>query len=452
MLVTVLILSGCVPTFSSPRPLQLLKDHLAANPAMAIDTNGTKHYVWAECVTSNACSIIYHRTKVGETALRFQLTPPEGERYETPDIAVAEGGQVFIVWRSHSINVGTPPYHDFYITMPVTATIPPDRQELMAPETISAAPPLLYARSSTVYAIFSATTDSLSFTPNGLHYVQLSGGSRKGSISLSAQNVNANYAPSLAIDPQGNLHVAWLEKSLVDNSLKIHYSSNINVSAAMPASKFITVPGTTRSPLLLLAPDGTTYIATIYTTAMGSNEQINVFKKTAAGSSFTSTLAQLPGTWQIDGDLYGTVIDSLPRFVFAAANTEVATHQIWFLSSLSYPPKRITTTNSEHGDAHIVKMTLDSGDTIPIVAWRSYTVTVADERCYGNTYVSIYPMSTVKQVATGQGACSNEGSDIAVAGKWIGGIWVDNLSPQAQQHIPWISFNGHITHIPFVQR
>jgi|GEM_PF-3534204 len=481
-----LVLVGCVTSVAPSRPLVTPGTANASEVAVAVETNGTKHYLWTECTTSGAnttCPLVYARTLLGTVTYQYVFTAVEGAHNRTPDIAVTADGRAFIVRGvCTSANVCT----DYYSIIPsvVTDSTIITSEPLASPANTSTGAPKVKARGNVVYAVYEVPAGPGPVQPTELRYRQLSGGTGGGNMTSST--IAQHTAPSLAIDSNAKLHVAWYARSPSGPERTIFYANNITVN---PAGDMILSAGgaVVTSSLsytdLALAGDNTAYF--VYSADNGSSDVIQIIK-VAGGTSGTITIPLTSATaWRVRGTPQIGVFNDKPTVVFSADNSVTSNNEIWsYTPPASGPdagPVRITTNSVQDGEPLLVSENSTAGD-VPVVAWRTYTTdvsslddelglakersllgndtgaasssytTAAELDCYNNAYMFYFNRSTLRQIHTGQGGCFNNGQALAAKGQWVAGIWTDKQSSSSTRLVPWTAFNANMTYVPSVAK
>jgi hypothetical protein len=447
ILVAALVLSGCANLILAPRPMALLSGERADHPALAVEPNGTKHLVWVE-YSPTTSYLVYTRTHFGEPELQIQITPPEGQGYILPDIAVDGFGNAFIVFSQCEFIT----CRDKYAVIPADSSgTPPVVLDLPPSQALSNTQTRVVARGSWVYALYEVPlmVTQASSSPNqanaamgsGIYYRQLQGGSRAGKV-LVDMNYQARDA-SPGIDANGDLFVALKATDVNNDQMSIRVYSNQGLSADMDPKLFTSaVSGYLSGPSLAIGSDGAVYVAYAQQGAAGQQvyvRELGVFTTTVPYGSMTA--------WELLGDPQVTSMGTDFYVVFSARNNASSDYEIWGLRESMTQVAQITDNLDEDGAPRISRLTID-GSEWPLAAWRT-VLESGGSTCYGDGYIWFL---TTRKVHEGKGACENSGQDLAASAEFAGAIWIDAPAPLNTQRLPWASFNAYGSYLPFARR
>lgn len=443
------LLAGCVTGIAPTQALIAPGSGNAAEVAVAVQSNGTKHYVWTEC-TSGICKLEYLRTLLGIPTAQLEWTPPSaGETYTNPDIAATDDGQAFIVWRGQ-IGSGSPT--DYYTVVPASVSGAPARTTLVGTTTNDDGLPTVKARGNIVYAVFAVPDGA---GASDLRYLQLRPLAATSYYVVNGSGYDFNNA-RLAIDSGGKLHVAFFAKNLTSPpSYVIGYGNN-QASPDMPAVPIGGSSTTNNLSLPDIALDSANKASIVYSYDSGSSDVLQI--NTIGGSVTTVPLNAAQNPWRLKGNPHIEVFSDVPTIAFSASNSATPKKQIWTYtppSSGTDPgPSQVTNDDIDHGEPLIVKENSTNGD-IPVYAWRTYTTvtlpppTPISFECYGAAFET-YAIFPAQQVFGGTGGCFNGSQDLASNGPWVAGVWTDQLSTSNTRMVPWTTFNANVNYTPLI--
>lgn len=446
IIATLLALSGCANMILTPRPMVLLSGERAAHPALAVESNGTKHLVWVEYNSLNS-SLIYTRTHFGTPELQIQIDPPAGQSYTLPDIAVDGFGNAFIVFSQCEFIT----CHDKYtVILADSSGTPPVVLDLPPGSTLSNTRTSVVARGSWVYAVYEvpliiaqASSDpkqTSNAQGNGIYYRQLQGGSRAGKVLVDMNYQAVDASPG--IDANGDLFVALKATEVSTNQMNIRVYSNQGLSTDMDPKLFTTpVSGYLSSPTLAIGSDSAVYVAYAQQSAAGQQvyvRELGVFTTTVPYGS--------PTNWELLGDPQVTTMGTDFYVAFSARNSASSDYEIWGLRESMTQVAPISDNLDQDGQPVISRLTVD-GSEWPVVSWRTFLES-GGSTCYGDGYVWSLK---IWKVYEGKGACENSGQDMAASGEFGGAIWIDAPAPLNTLRVPWVSFNAYGSYLPFAR-
>ncbi|HYF61218.1 MAG TPA: hypothetical protein VD886_00300 [Herpetosiphonaceae bacterium] len=419
------ILAGCA--LNVPAPTQLPNTAAASAPAVDIEANGTRHAVWQDC--GNGCSILYNRTTSAGATATFTISPLGGESYSAPDIAIADDGRAFIVWRS--LIAATNQYVSYFVIVPTGATVIPVKQILAGASAAGAGidPPSVVARGDTVYAVYLMTTSAgVHLHKRRLNPLDPAGTQMTANPSTRISNV------SLAIDSAGALHTAY-EYSGIGSEYQAVFYHGPSSGQRLLANNAIHYDYYSKPDLELDASD-TAYV--LYAT---NSRSLDVFQRQTSGAE--KTFALLPGgangwsiSWWPDMAVVGSALEI--AFTGSGATTPMKRVQVWKASlnpgsGAVTPPAVISPDTVYMAQApRIVNV-----QGYPVIVW-----TQVDPGSWHCTYESYWweKSSGAKKVFTSTGCYADE-FDLAARGEWLAGVAISGAQNNANLPSPWIAFN-----------
>lgn len=447
------VLTGCVTALAPTRPLFNDGDRIANEVATAVQANGIKHYVWAECSTAGGCQLVYRRVLTGTTLYQHTFRVASTAQITNPDVAVTADGRAFVVRSVCDDRICT----DYYSIIPANAndTTVIDSQQLALTIANSAGPPRIESRDNVVYAAYLVETPGNS----RLRYRQLSGGTSGGYIDIRAEARPSD--PSLAIGNNGALYVTW--KATYSGTSEVLYSSNLGTSGDFngPISYDPFGNYSFHNPDIALDPSNTPYI--VYAYDGDTSDTVKIVCQTTDPSDCFGGVAYrtIPlNNMQMYRNPHIQVLGTSPAVVFSGDNSTTDNNEIWYYtppnSGVDPGPTRATTNNVQDGEPLIVVERSNYGD-VPVVAWRTYvTVTVPPNPplpgvaydCVRDAYVFYFNNMTTRRVFESTSGCYYESQDLAANGPWVAGIWIAPETNTSSRYIPWTTFNANTTYAP----
>jgi len=450
LLLLAALLSGCASILAPPQALVTAGSGQAASPAIAVEANGTKHVVWSECTSTGAtttrCKLVYWRTRIGPATLQIDMAPlGSDERYDLPSIAVSADGQAYVVWRFH---IGDPgPYRYYYsIVRPSGSYDAPIPLEVTA----GAERPQIAARGNVVYTLFHSMPDSSNVW---LSYQSLA---PLGPATYLANSFNSRVgAASMAIDSNGDLHVAWKYTGPA-NYQALFYGKlgliRLLVDGSSPNMLY-------SAPAIAIDADDTVQV--VFATYGGASDTLTRWTRDSSGTEtpFSVPLGSAHNPWRIHDNPQIATVLTTPIVVFSARNGATANDEIWAYSppasGVDSGPDRVTNNTWQDDEPQVLQLdTTDPAATM--IAWRKYELTssaspaLAERSCQRDAYE--YDRQGLRQVFTSPGnICASDGM-LAGSGGWVAGVWIDSLSAGSSRAVPWITFNSYGTYLPLLLR
>ncbi len=458
-LIGALFLTGCIRTHVPARPLLVTPDGNAAETAVAVQADGTKHYVWTECTTADgSCQLVYYRTKIGAPNAHYVFTPEAGTTTKYPDVAVTMSGHAFVVRSVCKGMVCT----DYYSIIPATfdgaaaiASYP-----LAEPGASSAGAPRLEARGNVVYATYQTAGD----THARLRYRQLSGGSSSGFVDVRADVRPSNV--SIDIDYNGKLHAVWLAE--VAGSHEVAYGTNVGTTGdfAPSVSHEAGSDYHFKHPDIALDSANRPYI--VYAFDDATTDTIKLRCEAPVSSCFGGIATRVipldpgQGPWRLRGNPQLTIRAAIPNVVFSAKNGATGNHEIWHystpVSETDQALERVT-INDVEDDAPIIAEENSNFGEIVVAGWNTY-YTIANPipggssiECSEGIYMFYFNKLTLRRIDGGNGGCFPQSPDLAANEQWVAGVWLDTTDEgPAPRLVPWTTFNAYVSYLPLVSK
>ncbi|HYF64878.1 MAG TPA: hypothetical protein VD886_18785 [Herpetosiphonaceae bacterium] len=437
-------LAGCATHLSGPFALSIAvsANFGASEPAIALAGDGTRHYAWIEC--ANGCRLIYSRMRLNRELERLTFFPAvPGDFYRSPDIAVAESGDAYIVWR-HSPDVGLA-WTDYFVRVPATISGTPAPERIAPAGSLGDTAPQVVARGATVYAVY--TVLRAGGDGSDLYARRLDSAAAALPVSTSPNKTIAN--PRAVVDSAGAIHLAFEFLGTATTFQALFY--------AKPADSVLTPFRSGSSSSDLYGPPDITVNAanTAYVAygLPGASDQLSLYTRTAAGTTADTPLP-------LDAAADPWRLGHAPRLAFASPGLELSiafvasngdtpgTDEVWLYTlGAPTPLARLTSTAARESQPALVGTALS-----PVVAWR--TVDPARPTCQTDVFAWDSAGGLRAVQAAGDSHCYR-GLDLAVAGQWVGGAWVNPApagSPAIQGGVPWTAYGVEAVFVPLIAR
>jgi hypothetical protein len=429
-----LTLAGCASSVRLAQPLATTTD--ALSPAIALGDDGTRHVVWAQCAL--ICHLVYERAPVVGPATRIPLTPPAGESYRAPAIAVTSNGSAYLAWRALRDVHETP----YVAVVPASSTSAPMPMALhVSTAAVGLDPPVLVARGAAVYAAY------LVKTPTSVQLYSRQVNPLVGSESLIQEGA-AIRAIDLAIDSAGGLHVTYRQENDTGTLGGIFYQQPGGSFAVVAPPEISRIYG---APDLALDAADTAVI--VYTDRPSTGgQQVAVYGR-ASGEIEEHRLSVLPaasGPWSVSADPTVVFAEGSAQISLVAANAATSTPEVWTvavdpLGETATAPLRVSITpDGAPGEARIIAV-----DGAAAIVWRVRRA--GTPACDGDAYLWMFGRGTQRIHASPAGGCTRGSGDVAANGAWAAGVLLDR-APDRAVTVPWVAFNVYQTHLPMVVR
>ena len=201
-------------------------------PSLAVDSDGNIHVAWYDYTDyggSDTDVDVFYKAKIGGswTSTEVVSTESTGDS-DYPSLAVDSDGNIHVAWRD---------YTD-------------------------------YGGAGTDVDVF---------------YKAKIGGSWAFTEVVSTESTGASYHPSLAVDPDGNIHVAWQDDTDYDGSgTDVDVFYKVKIGGSWTSTEVVSTESTdgSSSPSLAVDPDGNIHVAWYdYTDYGGAGTDADVFYK-----------------------------------------------------------------------------------------------------------------------------------------------------------------------------
>lgn len=452
IIITGSLLSACMDTFPSPAARPLTNDQSSVQDYqidIAVDSNGGKHIVRAECPpgTNPSCWIVYEHTHQGETGVRQLLMPDEGYTYRYPDVAVTDSGLGYLTWlKCETDNSGVQGCSTLF-----TRSDDFQVRELNLGSPTASAPGVL-SRGEEVYVLNSVTNNQ--FYNSALRYCHFSYPTASCHwVSDHPNDISDTTIRSFAtgvISTSGDLYVAWLER-IQETPFASTYASYLNdnsgahdgdmVHRTFLSSGYLSNPGITIEP-----DDGNIYVGLTTNDVWSGDSQMDIYYCVPAecrnGTSVMPVDLQTANIKYV-ADLSLTADNSMASYGFAASSDSLGIQSDIYIgyclpdsSSCS-----INQVNLANGiNACNPKMVLVSG--YGAIGWHN----CADQTDQGDVY--FYDLRNHTRLIHDAAYSVSGDLEIDANGDFVAGIWNEE---QADGRVAtWLAFNARLSYIPVI--
>jgi hypothetical protein len=441
------MLAGCATHMAGPFNLAVSGDaHFGASePAIAMASDGTRHYAWIEC--ANGCRLVYSRMRLSAELARLTFSPAvPGDLARSPDIVLTASGDAYIAWALQPDNPAEPRSASYFVRVPAVIGGAPTPERVDPSSRLSASPPILAVRGATVYAVY--TVQAALFGAVDLYARRLDIPGAALPLSTSANKTIAS--PRAAIDGAGDIHVAFEYLSTTSNYQALFY--------AKPAGSILALIVNNSSASDLYGPpdivlDGANKAFVVYG-RLGASDQLWMYTRTAAGvvENTALPLDAAANPWRLSSAprlAFGGFEGAL-HVAFVASNAITAGSDDLWLHIMSSTPTmtRLTTSAARESQPVIV-----GNPVTAIIAWRTFDP--ARPTCE----TDVFAWDTIGGVRTVQTASDGHcyrGVDLAISGQWAGGVWANPEPAGAPEVInggvPWTAFGVEAVFMPLIDR
>ena len=194
-------------------------------PSQAVDSNGTIHIAWSDKTNYNSCGSdydIFYKTKLsnGDWSTTEVISTESTGDSRWPSLTADSRGTIHIAWSDKTDFDGCGSDYDIFYKKSISDTSW-ETTEVVSPESTSDSWgfSLAVTNNGTVFLAWSDKTD---YRDSGsdldiFYKTKLSGGSWTSAEIISTENTGDSTWPSLTVDPNGVLHIAWSDKTNYNN-------------------------------------------------------------------------------------------------------------------------------------------------------------------------------------------------------------------------------------------
>lgn len=451
LVLSVLLLTGCIDTYPAPAPRSLYDINSSATPdsqlAIAVDASGAKYILRAECPSGSnpSCKMTYEMTHNGEVGVLWYFTPASGYTFRNPDVTVTDSNVAYLVWQNcPADNVSGRACSTWYTT---SDQMDPQVLDL---GTHSLSAPILASRGDTVYAVHEVANGYA--TGSALRFCQISDplyACHFASDHPATDDGVRRTDAAAAVSTAGSLHVVWLEG--FGNTRTGMFNDNAGALDADMAHKLQMETGPFYPPAIgIESDDGYLYIALAANET--SSDWIHLYYCAPSNCKNVGgvKILDLPATktWYFYGGPAIAAAGDRAWIVFSAHNNDHINQGDLYMTAC-YPdgatctPSRLEPFYTGTDHACDPRIGLVDGWS-PVIGWHicGYP-TMADD-------IYLYDLVNGKRTIHSSDWNGRGGLDMAVNGEYVAGIW--NEIQSDGRLATWLAFNAHMTYIPVVRK
>ncbi len=212
-------------------------------PSVAVDSNGTAHVAW-----KGGDNILYSNAK--NWSMVTDITDDTSYEQYWPSLCTDEDGTVHVAWEGRKATASNP--NILYANSANWS------------EKVEVSGPINYDQHGTSIGmdgsgiVHIAWHGKTSANPGYYNIRYANSANWTNTIEITDQNSNDNTYPSLAIGPDGTVHIAWYGMKSGDSSNHVRYANSKNWSAI---TEEIGSGGTQSSPSMKVANNGLVHVA-----------------------------------------------------------------------------------------------------------------------------------------------------------------------------------------------
>jgi hypothetical protein len=460
-------LTGCLGTKPNqtipPRWLDSLRAlGTAEDVAVTVGADGMKHFLWSEHYTTaevTAYYLVYTHSMTGEVEGRTIIEgEDQSEKYSAPDIAVTDGGEVYIVWHA---DLGDGIHKDCFSKLAPLACI---YLQEGANYSTAQSRPRVVAYEDIVFAVF----DQVIVGNNVLYYRQLKPlDASKGRASPTTNCTNASHNFDLEISKHWHPDDAFYLLNVAftcDNGMYVVYGNTNGVTGDITNFRRPLSTGILNmTPALEIASyPRKAYMAYASWTAVPAETDRLMLQYCDIPTCSAFTAVDLVNTstqnWTLVTNVDMDTNDEALRIAFRGffestikpegSNPLVSPEpDIWTTlfelgSSVPAPFQVTNTPGEEETDPHVVFVGNDFA-----IGWRMFTdMSVAQD-------VYLYDTAHgTRKIFDDPSSSPNYDYDMESRGNYAGGIWISSVSEAGYVKKPWISLNAFLNILPMILR
>ena len=222
------------------------------NPAIAIDSSGNIHVVWEDDTHGNY-EIYYKRSTDGGSTWNTQrLTWNYGNSVD-PAIAIDSSGNIHVVWANDQL------FYDYEIYYKRskdggTTWQPPRRLTWNSYDTYD--PAIAIDSSGNIHVVWEYYT---SYNNYEIYYkMSTDGGSIWQPTKRITWNTSNSYDPAIAIDSSGNIHVVWHDYT--PGNSEIYYKRSTDCGLTWTTQRLTWSSGDSYDPVIAIDSSGNIHV------------------------------------------------------------------------------------------------------------------------------------------------------------------------------------------------
>jgi hypothetical protein len=264
-------------TWSTPRNLSNSTGY-SFNPRIAVDSNGGINVVWVDDTPGNQ-DVFFSRSANGGAS----FSTPQNLSNDTPDsaspqVGVDTSGNISVVWENDDITYGIMYRHSTDGVTFSTVT------NLATNTTGSFGPQMAIGADGSVSVVWE---DDFNFQSD----ISFSRSADKGATFSTPKNLSSNsgnsFGAQVAVDPSGNIEVAWTDNTPGNNEILFTHSSDGGGTFAS-TKNISNSPGDSGNAVLGTDASNNIYVAWQDNVPPAFNKDVYLARSTDGGTSFSA--------------------------------------------------------------------------------------------------------------------------------------------------------------------
>lgn len=399
ILALVLLLSSTASVLADDwLPTEVVSTESAANsrqPSIFADSDGNVHLVWEDKAdyldAGTDRDIFYKRFDAASSAWTSAevISTDSSGRSDDPSIAVGSSGNIHVAWSDESdiLDAGTD-FDIFYkrFDHQASAWMPTEViSEGMGYSAGSHTPDLSLDHDGNVHVVWVDWSSYLDSGVGGdIYYRQRDSTSSWGAIELvsSESTEGSEFDPSLGIDAEGNVHVAWVDRTDymgAGSDRDVWYKKRDSLTGAWSVAEVVSTEsdGWSWMPTLSVDSEGNIHVAwsddADYMGA-GSDEDIFYKRFDVTTSSWTATEVMTPGStapYCQNTDSFVDPLDNLHLVWYCSDGEKGIKYRRWDAYAQSWTETQMIATESTDHTTE-ASVAVDSSLFVH-VAWADWT-------------------------------------------------------------------------------
>jgi hypothetical protein len=264
-------------TWSTPRNLSNSTGY-SFNPRIAVDSNGGINVVWVDDTPGNQDVFFSRSANGGASFSTPQNLSNDAPDSASPQVGVDTSGNISVVWENDDITYGIMYRHSTDGVTFSTVT------NLATNTTGSFGPQMAIGADGSVSVVWE---DDFNFQSD----ISFSRSADKGATFSTPKNLSSNsgnsFGAQVAVDPSGNIEVAWTDNTPGNNEILFTHSSDGGGTFAS-TKNISNSPGDSGNAVLGTDASSNIYVAWQDNVPPAFNKDVYLARSTDGGTSFSA--------------------------------------------------------------------------------------------------------------------------------------------------------------------